>query len=366
MKTLNLIFSALLLPVWLCSGAPKYNVQDVDLTQKVVDWQIRHFYDRAKPRHDLDWTNAILYRGMVMWSQTVACKPAEDFVMNIGQKNEWLCYKRRYHADDMAVAQSYLLLYNKFRNPQMLNPILARVDSILADPAEIPADFRIKVKEQNGKMRWFWCDALIMAPPVYVALYKITGDKSYLTFMDKEYRVTTDSLFDSQASLYYRDIRYKTQKEKNGEKVFWARGNAWVYAGLAMILNDLPKTYPSYEYYKNLFLKMSPAVVASQDIQGSWHPSMLDREAYPMPDNSASGLFLYGIAWGLNHHILKGKMYDQAAKKGWSAIKSYVQEDGKLGFVQPIGSSPEVASKDLTEVYGVGAFLMAASQMIQR
>jgi rhamnogalacturonyl hydrolase YesR len=205
-----------------------------------------------------------------------------------------------------------------------------------------------------------------MAPPVYVALYQITGDVRYVDFMNKEYKVTTDSLFDAQASLYYRDIRYKTQQEKNGAKVFWARGNAWVYAGLAMILNDLPKTHPSYSYYKDLYLRMSPAVVASQDKQGSWHPSMLDLDAYPMPDNSASGLFLYGIAWGLNHQMLTGKVYEDAAQKGWKAIKSYVQEDGKLGFVQPIGSSPEIASKDLTEVYGVGAFLMAASQMILR
>lgn len=30
---------------------------------------------------------------------------------------------------------------------------------------------------------------------------------------------------------------------------------------------------------------------------------MLDPETYPMPENSASGFFTYGLAWGVNRGI---------------------------------------------------------------
>ena len=46
-------------------------------------------------------------------------------------------------------------------------------------------------------------------------------------------------------------------------------------------------------------------------------------------------------------------------EKGWQALVSAVGEDGKLGYVQPIGADPKKVTPDMTEVYGPGAFLMA-------
>lgn len=60
-----------------------------------------------------------------------------------------------------------------------------------------------------------------MAPPVYGQLNKLYPEKNYLDFMDREFREATDSLYDADAGLYYRDRRYIPKKEKNGEKVFW-------------------------------------------------------------------------------------------------------------------------------------------------
>lgn len=110
---------------------------------------------------------------------------------------------------------------------------------------------------------------------------------------------------------------------------------------------------------------MSESVVACQDRKGSWHPSMLDPEAYPMPENSASGFFTYGLAWGVNRGILTGSAYRKAARQGWKALCSHVRSDGRLEYVQPIGGSPASATRDMTEVYGVGAFLMAASEIVK-
>ena len=42
---------------------------------------------------------------------------------------------------------------------------------------------------------------------------------------------------------------------------------------------------------------------------------------------------------------------------------SSVWPDGKVGFIQPIGADPKAVTKDMTEVYGVGGFLMAGTEL---
>ena len=49
---------------------------------------------------------------------------------------------------------------------------------------------------------------------------------------------------------------------------------------------------------------------------------------------------------------------------GWKALCSHVDSDGRLGYVQPIGGSPASTTREMTEVYGVGAFLLAASEIV--
>lgn len=119
-----------------------------------------------------------------------------------------------------------------------------------------------------------------------------------------------------------------------------------------------------YDYFKSLYLKMTEAVLKCQDANGSWHASLLAPENYPTAENSSSGFMTYGLAWGVNHGILKGKVYRKAVEKGWKALCSYVREDGKLEYVQPVAGSPGKITKDMTEVYGVGAFLLAATESL--
>jgi len=49
--------------------------------------------------------------------------------------------------------------------------------------------------------------------------------------------------------------------------------------------------------------------------------------------------------------------------KAWGALVSSVHPNGKLGYVQKIGDKPGVVYFDSTEAYGVGAFLLAGSEL---
>jgi rhamnogalacturonyl hydrolase YesR len=209
--------------------------------------------------------------------------------------------------------------------------------------------------------RWCWCDALFMGPPGWVALSRAVQDPRYLAFADKEYRVTTALLFDSSEKLYYRDSSYFGKKGANGEKIFWSRGNGWVYAGLARILTLLPPNSPSRPYYQDLYLQMSRRIVGLQKPDGSWAPSLLDPRNDTPPETSGTGFFTYGLAWGVRAGLLKDPNYRRAAERGWSRLTKAVASDGKLGWVQQVGSQPDNVGPDHTQPFGVGAFLLAGS-----
>ena len=49
--------------------------------------------------------------------------------------------------------------------------------------------------------------------------------------------------------------------------------------------------------------------------------------------------------------------------KAWAALVACVAPDGKLTHVQPIGADPKKFDADATEAYGVGAFLLAGSEV---
>ncbi|MEM6700701.1 MAG: glycoside hydrolase family 88 protein, partial [Bacteroidota bacterium] len=188
------------------------------------------------------------------------------------------------------------------------------------------------------------------------------GDKRYLDFLMQEYKATTDFLFDKKEHLYYRDERFKTQLD-NGTKVFWSRGNGWVFAGLTNIMNELDSNTKEYKYFLKIYKKMAKKLAAIQTPDGHWAMSLLGQEFYPTPETSGSSFFTYGLAWGINQGILDRTTYEPVVKKAWNAMVSYVTEDGMLGYVQPIGAAPGQAWPDKTEVYGTGAFLAAGSEI---
>ena len=362
------IFSLLMLTA-LFAGIPHVSTAgrkaDIEIANRVAQWQIDNFgkyiSSKSGTRRDQNWVNGTLYRGMVVWGETSGYKPCEDFVMEIGRRTGWSMDTRPYHADDICVGQAYLLLYEKYRDPAMLAPVKERADLVVDHPAKT----QLHIKAKDGQKRWSWCDALFMAPPVYAQLTRITGDPKYLKFMNAEFYATTSKLYDTEERLFYRDASFMDMREPNGRKVFWSRGNGWVYAGLAILLETVPESDPSYDFYRRLFLEMTDALLACQDENGSWRPSLLDPEVYPTPENSGSAFFTYGLAWGVNHGILKGKVYRKAAQRSWKTLCSYVREDGRMEYVQPVGARPRITKPDQTEGYGVGAFLLAASEIVK-
>jgi len=334
----------------------------VAIMKKVADWQILHLEDDIGREHKQDnrltaWTYGALYVGMNKWAAMSDDARYYDFLRNIGEKNKWDLGPGKYHADDQAVGQTYLELYRKFGEPKMLEKTLERTRWIRDNPSSQP----MRLNHYQYTERWTWCDALFMAPPVWAKLSNITGDASYRQWMLKEYQATVKHLYDKREHLFFRDEHFIDAREQ-GKKVFWSRGNGWVFAGLTLIIPELPEG-KERDYFVKLYKDMAPAIARLQTTQGHWPMSLLSAEQYPQPETSGSAFFTYGLAWGINNGLLKRAKYEPVVRKGWDNLVSHVNTDGLLGYVQPVGAAPGSARADKSEVYGVGAFLAAGSEV---
>jgi rhamnogalacturonyl hydrolase YesR len=327
----------------------------------VATWQMRRF--PAVKHHELDWTNGALYRGIFAWGKSTGDERAFRWLKERGARFGWQPGFRMYHADDACVLQTFLDLSRETGDRTMAGPAMARADWVIAHPST--GSMMLDYADPTTQERWSWCDALFMAPPVYAKLAAITGEKRYLDFMHDEFRATTDLLYDRDEHLYYRDSRFIGQKEANGRKLFWGRGNGWVMGGLVAILKELPAESPIRGYYERLFTEMAASVAAAQDANGAWHASLLDPVSYPNPETSSSGFFCYALAYGVNAGLLPRGEYLPRVKNAWAALVDAVDADGKLGWVQPIGEDPKKTDRSMTEVYGVGAFLLAGSEVVK-
>jgi rhamnogalacturonyl hydrolase YesR len=316
--------------------------------KKVADWQLRV----AEPKFNQQWTYAALYDGFLAASDTTGDAKYRDAMVRMAQHFDWQLLDKRFpHADDQALGQTYLDLYRADRQPVRLANTKAIMDRLIVRP------------DDPNKLLWWWCDALFMSPPVLLRTYAITHDRKYLDYMDHEWWLTSASLYDSQDHLYFRDARYLSQKQANGKKLFWSRGNGWVMAALANVLEFMPADYPSRPKYVEQFRQMAAKLAEIQSPDGLWRSGLLDPDAYELPEVSGSAFVTYGIAYGINHHILDRAKYQPVVEKAWKGMLTHVYADGRLGSIQSIDGQPGKFKPSASYVYGVGGFLLAGTEM---
>ena len=215
---------------------------------------------------------------------------------------------------------------------------------------------------------WWWADALYMVMPVMTKMYRLTGDEKYLNKLYENILYSDSIMLDHETGLYFRDGKYVYPKHKsaNGLKDFWARGDGWVLAGLAKVLQDMPRTYRHYDFFVKKYQRMAHAVAQLQQKEGYWTRSMMDPAHAPGPETSGTAFFTYGILWGVNNGYLNKKEYKPVIKRAWHYLTTTaLQANGKVGYVQPIGERAipgQTVDANSQANFGVGAFLLAACE----
>jgi rhamnogalacturonyl hydrolase YesR len=132
---------------------------------------------------------------------------------------------------------------------------------------------------------------------------------------------------------------------------------------LVRVLQYLPANHPDRPKFVQQFREMAERLLTCQQVDGMWRASLLDPESYPLREASGSAFFAYAFAWGVNQGLLESARFEPAIQRAWAALVDCVDSEGKLTHVQPIGSDPKHFDSNATEAYGIGAFLLAGSEI---
>ena len=330
--------------------------------KKVADWQLVNPSASSNRYTENEWTWGACYAGMMALGDISDDPKYRNAMLAVGEKFAWKLAPRLYDADDHCVGQMYAELYLRYRESKMIAPLREKFDAILAKPSSVQS-LEFTAPQSKARENWSWCDSLFMGPPVWIRLYAATSDTRYLDFMVTNWWRTTDYLYDKDEHLYFRDSTYFNKREANGKKIFWSRGNGWVMGGLVRVLQYLPNNHPDRARFEKLFKDMSEKLLTCQQSDGLWRASLLDPESYPLKETSGSGFYIYAFAWGVNQGLLDRAKFEPAVRKGWTALVDCVEADGKLTHVQPVGADPKKFANSSSDVYGVGAFLLAGSEV---
>jgi rhamnogalacturonyl hydrolase YesR len=318
--------------------------------RKVADWQLA----RSQPYFDRIWTSSVMYSGFMAASGATGDPKYRNAMFEMAKKFDWQLRDRLPNADDLSIGQTYLELYFQEKRPSLIGLTRAELDDLLP---------LTTVKPKDARIPWWWCDALFMAPPVWAKMVKATGERKYLDYMHANWKRSSDLLYDREEHLYARDASYIGKREPNGKKVFWSRGEGWVMGGLARILDYVPPEDPQRGFYVQQLREMSEKIASLQGPDGLWHAGLLDPASYPLPEISGSALFVYAMAYGVNHGLLDAARYRPVIAKAWTGILKNVYADGRLGNIQQTGAEPAWYRPGSSYNYGVGAFMLAASEL---
>ena len=317
----------------------------------ITDWKVGTFYTGVYAAYEATGDETF-YKAAKAW-----CEAAK-----------WKMSGSPFFADDICSAQTILDVYGKDKQPQMIASVQRELEQYFGKETVTKKEAVVtlwpeKERPLVGRNIWWWCDSLYMAPPVFARMSAVTGDKRYLDLMHTLYWDTKEYLYAPQEDLFYRDQRYFEAKTPNGQKMFWGRGNGWVYAGLMRMIDYIPDSDPKKDDYLALYQAMTRSILKYQQPDGLWRAGLNDPQWLPSKETSATSFFCYGLLAGINKGYLDRQSYLPPALKAWEGLLDCVSPEGRMGYAQlgDIGPNP-VRPDDFVD-YAHGAFLLAAAEL---
>lgn len=205
----------------------------------------------------------------------------------------------------------------------------------------------------------FWIDDMYMVGSLQVQAYKSTKNSVYLDRAALQLKVYVDKLQKPNGLFHHRD----------DAPFFWGRGNGWAAAALTELLLVLPETHEHYPALLEAFQKMMITLLDYQAADGMWHQLLDDHDSYP--ESSCTGMFLYGLASGIEHGWLSYDQYSENIERAWNALATYVDEKGETENVCVGTNAKDNKKHYLTRptstgnFHGQAAVLWAATAMVR-
>lgn len=149
----------------------------------------------------------------------------------------------------------------------------------------------------------------------------------------------------------------------------WGRANGWAILTLCQLLDYLPEGHPRRAELLDAYKKHAAGLANLQGVDGFWH-QLLDRpETYE--ETSATAIFTYALAHGINQGWIDPVTFGPVAQLGWEAVASKINAKGEVEDVcvgTGMGFDPAFYAYRPVSVkaaHGYGPTIWAGAEMIK-
>jgi rhamnogalacturonyl hydrolase YesR len=208
-----------------------------------------------------------------------------------------------------------------------------------------------------------WVDDLYQGIPALAAMGKLTGDQKYYDEASKQVSQFLTLLFNLDMGVCKHGL---VEGMVPHPAFYWARANGWAIMAITSLLDVLPAEHPRRPEILRLYRAYCLGLARLQSASGFWH-QLLDRNDSFL-ETSATAMFTYAIAHGINERWLDHRAFGPQALLGWNAVSTKVNKYGQVEgtsagtsmafdaafyYRRPVGTGP----------HGYGSVLLAGAAM---
>ena len=173
-----------------------------------------------------------------------------------------------------------------------------------------------------------WDDTLFMVALFLAAYGEASGRRALVDEAERQFLVHARYLSDPETGLWFHGWTFEGRH--NFARARWARGNAWITAGL-VDLPELCALSPSVAgFLRGVLTSQIAALLPLQTAEGAWRTLLDDPDSYA--ETSATA----GIAYGLMKAArlgLAGPEAAEAGRRGMDYLLTQIGPDGVVGGV---------------------------------
>jgi unsaturated rhamnogalacturonyl hydrolase len=170
-----------------------------------------------------------------------------------------------------------------------------------------------------------WLDDLYMSVPALAQMGALTGEQQYFDDAVKQILQFSSRMFLKENNLY----RHGWVQDMDPHPSFhWGRANGWAVVAMAELLSVLPENHPGRAAVLAQYRAHAAGLAATQGRTGLWH-QLLDRNDSYL-ETSASAMFVYALARGINRGWLDPLAYGPMVSLGWNAVAQQVTPQGQV------------------------------------
>lgn len=196
-----------------------------------------------------------------------------------------------------------------------------------------------------------WLDGLYMAEPFYARYSRLFGDTAAFDDIARQFLLIARHSYDAKTGLYFHGWdESKTQRwadpQTGCSPNLWGRALGWYAMALTDVLDEFPAGHPKRNELLGIFRMLMENILKQRDERTkTWYQVIDKREVIGnYPEASASAMFTYALAKGVNKGYLPGS-YTAAANESFNGVlKTFVTID----------AGGTVLLKDVVKVSGLG------------